>query len=201
MHDQQTKTQFVELRSQGWSLARLSTQLRVSKRTLVDWNHMFQSEISALRAVEIEALQEKLLASQEEQLSRLARHQKAIEAELADRNLKSISTENLFRLAALISRQIQEVRLQPALDCQSPTRPVGSRTPCPSVGELAESSMHPAPSPAASPLYPEAENAGTPRLEMEPAPNPPQETPLRCNFCPHGPPTLGDSFERCCREE
>jgi hypothetical protein len=199
MYDQQTKTQFIELRSQGWSLARLSTQLRISKRTLVDWNHMFQSEISALRGVEIEALQEKLLASQEEQLSRLARHQKAIEAELADRNLKSISTENLFRLAALISRQIQEVRLQPALDCESPARLAGIRTPGPSFGQLAESSICPAPSTAASPSA--AENSATPRLEVELAPSPPQETPLRCNFCPHGPPTLGASFEHCCREE
>jgi len=60
MHATDTKSRFIELRAQGWSLARNAAPLNVAKRTLVDWNQPAQTESSTLKAVELEALQEKL---------------------------------------------------------------------------------------------------------------------------------------------
>jgi transposase len=115
MHAIDTKSRFIELRAQGWSLARIATHLEVSKRTLVDWNQHSQAEIRLLKAVELEALHEKLLASHEVELTQLTGHLQRIEAELAKRELGFVSTENLYRLASQLRLQLQKVRGWPAL--------------------------------------------------------------------------------------
>jgi len=115
MHPTDTKNRFIELRAKGWSLARIAAHLDVAKRTLVDWNQHSQTEIRTLKAVELEALQEKLLASHEAELTQLNDHLQRIETELVKRSLVVVSTENLYRLAAQLRRQLQQTRLTPAL--------------------------------------------------------------------------------------
>jgi len=121
MHSTDTKSRFIELRAKGWSLARIAGDLGVAKRTLVDWNQHAQSEIRALKAVELEALQEKLLASHEAELTQLNDHLQRVESELATRSLEIVSTENLYRLAAQLRRQLQQTRLRPALPGETET--------------------------------------------------------------------------------
>ena len=79
--------------------------------------------------VELEALQEKLVASQEAELTQLTAHLRRIEQELAGRDLQIVSTENLYRLAEQVRRQIQKTRLDPALpgETQSPQTPADQR--------------------------------------------------------------------------
>ena len=115
MHSTDTKSRFIELRAQGWSLARIAAHLDVAKRTLVDWNQHAQTEVRALKAVELEALQEKLLTSHEAELTQLTAHLQRVESELATRTLEIVSTESLYRLAAQLRRQLQLARLRPAL--------------------------------------------------------------------------------------
>jgi orotate phosphoribosyltransferase-like protein len=110
MHSTDTKNRFLELRAQGWSLARIADHLNVSKRTLVDWNQHSQTELRILRSVELEALHEKLLASHEAELTQLTVHLKRIEDELNKRELQFVSTENLFRLAGQLRQQLQQLR-------------------------------------------------------------------------------------------
>jgi hypothetical protein len=115
MHATDTKNRFIELRAQGWSLARIAAHLDVAKRTLVDWNQHAQIEIRALKAVELEALQEKILASHEAELTQLTAHLQRVEKELAGRTFATVSTENLYRLSAQLRRQLQQARLRPPL--------------------------------------------------------------------------------------
>lgn len=115
MHATDTKSRFIELRAKGWSLARIAAHLDVAKRTLVDWNQHAQAEIRALKAVELEALQEKLLASHEAELTQLTAHLQRVETELAGRTLEIVSTEHLYRLAAQLRQQLQHARVRPAL--------------------------------------------------------------------------------------
>lgn len=107
MKDQETHYRFIELRSHGWSLARIAAEIHLSKRTLVEWNRQFQKEIAELKGVELEALHERLLTSHEEELARLAAHLNRIEAVLAKRNLDCLSTESLFFMAAAVRSQIR----------------------------------------------------------------------------------------------
>jgi hypothetical protein len=120
MHPTDTKSQFIELRAKGWSLARIAARLNVSPRTLVDWNRQAQTELRTLRALEIEALQEKLLATHEQELTRLGQQLQRIEDEVAQRKLQFVDTEDLFRLSSLLRSEIRKVRLDPELNSPGP---------------------------------------------------------------------------------
>jgi hypothetical protein len=117
MHSTDTNGKFLELRAKGWSLARIATQIGVSKRTLVNWQHQHRQELRLLRAVELEALQEKILASHKAELTRLAGRLQAVEIELSqrelDNKLRYVETRDLYRLAALIRDEIRKLRIEP----------------------------------------------------------------------------------------
>ena len=115
MHSTDTKSQFIELRAKGWSLARIAARINVCSRTLVDWNRQSQTEIRALRAVELEALQEKILATHEQELTRLTQGLQRLEEELAQRPLQFVETRDLYRLCSLVRAEIRKVRLEPEL--------------------------------------------------------------------------------------
>jgi len=55
MKDQETMQKFIELRSQGWTYARLMAELNLSKPTLINWSRKFQFQIQNLRAIELDA--------------------------------------------------------------------------------------------------------------------------------------------------
>lgn len=120
MHSTDTKSQFIELRAKGWSLARIAAHLKISTRTLVDWNRQAKDEIRVLRALELEALQEKILATHEQELTRLAEHLQRLEQETARRDLKFVETENLYRLSSMVRAEIRRVRLTPQVDDAPP---------------------------------------------------------------------------------
>lgn len=109
MYDNDTKNQFIELRAKGWSLSRISEQLKVSPRTLVDWNRQEREQIRTLRAIEWEALQEKILATGEQELVHLKKELDRLEDQLAKRTVEFVSTENLYRLSALVRAEIRKV--------------------------------------------------------------------------------------------
>ena len=129
MHSTDTKSQFIELRAKGWSLARIAAHPNVCKRTLVDWNCQSHTEICALHAVELEALQEKILATHEQELTRLTQHLKRMEEEMVNRGLQAVETKDLYRLSSLVRAEIRKVRLEPDLGQASlvtGTAPVGN---------------------------------------------------------------------------
>ncbi len=109
MYTQDAQDKFVELRAQGWSLGHIATEIHVSKRTLVDWNREFAADIQSFRTVEHQLSQEKFLSTREEELNRLLRLQKDIHDELANRTLKFIDTDKLFRLSIELRQEIQRV--------------------------------------------------------------------------------------------
>src|SRR2546421_8708893 len=111
MHIEETHDKFKDLRAQGWSLRHIATELHVSKPTLVEWNRAFASDIQSLRAAELELLKEKIIASREEELDRLARLRKDVNDELAHRPLRLIPIEKLFHLAIELREEMEHVRL------------------------------------------------------------------------------------------
>ncbi len=115
MYGTDTKSQFLELRAKGWSLARIAAHLNVAQRTLVDWNRQEHEQIRTLRAIEIEALQEKILASREQELLRLKQELDRLDQELLKRSVECISTENLYRLISLVRAEVRKVCHAPPL--------------------------------------------------------------------------------------
>jgi hypothetical protein len=108
MHTTDTKNQFVKLRAQGWSFARIAAQLRVSKPTLLSWNRQSQAQLRSPRALELKALQESLLP--DEELFRCTIFLRTVEQELASRSLRKLSTAELHRLASLLRLRLDELQ-------------------------------------------------------------------------------------------
>lgn len=108
MHAPETVQRFIERRAQGWTYARLMTELNVTKPTLIAWSRKHQFEIQNLRAIELEALREKWLASTSERVSLLGEQLQRVETELARRDLAALTTPQLMTAARNLRRQIEQ---------------------------------------------------------------------------------------------
>ena len=53
------KSQFIELRAKGWSYAKISKKLKISKSALANWSTELEGEIASLKAMELEARRKK----------------------------------------------------------------------------------------------------------------------------------------------
>ena len=107
MHDDKTVQRFIDLRVQGWSFARLAAELNVSKPTLIAWSRKHQHTIANLVAIEREERLNQLLATSEERLRRLGAELRIAEAELAKRDLASLSTGRLLSHIESLRRQVR----------------------------------------------------------------------------------------------
>jgi len=110
MYDSEKIDKFIELRAQGWSLNHIASEIHIAKRTLVEWSRAQASQITSLRALLQETAQEKIAASQQEELARLLRTQKDVEDELANRPLYRLPLEKLFGVAAELRQEIRSLR-------------------------------------------------------------------------------------------
>ena len=106
MYDDKVVQRFIELRASGWSYDRLVTELNVSKPTLIKWSRKHQFEIQNLKAIEMEGIREKWLASVNDQVAALGAQLHRIEAEIPKRNPSDLTTSQLFFLAHALRRQI-----------------------------------------------------------------------------------------------
>ena len=109
MHDDKTVQRFIELRAQGWTYARLMTELNVTKPTLIAWSRKHQFQIQNLKAIELEALGEKWLASTTDRVNALGEQLRRVEAELATREPAALTTPQLYALARHLRRQIEQI--------------------------------------------------------------------------------------------
>jgi hypothetical protein len=107
MHDENTVQRFIELRAQGWTYARLITELNVSKPTLIAWSRKHQFQIQNLKAIELEALRDKWLASTADRVNALGDQLRQVDAELAQRDMSGLTTPQLHALARTLRRQIE----------------------------------------------------------------------------------------------
>jgi len=108
MHDDKTIQRFIELRIQGWAYARIAAELNVAKTTLITWSHQHEHVISNLTAIERENQLHQHLASGEERLRKLGEQLRAAEAELARRDLATLSTGRLLTHVESLQRRLQK---------------------------------------------------------------------------------------------
>jgi hypothetical protein len=106
MHDEKTIRRFIELRAGGMTYARLMIELQVSKPTLIAWSRKHQFQIQNLKAIELEALGEKWLASVTDRVNGLGEQLRQVEAELARREVGDLTTPQLYTLARGLRQQI-----------------------------------------------------------------------------------------------
>lgn len=116
--DDEIIERFILLRSQDWTLARIATELNVSKGTLIRWSSKHHQRIANLRAVETEALSEDCKISRRRCLETLSEDIAKIREELARRDLKEISTTRLFMLSGRL--RSEAARLNGPLKLSAP---------------------------------------------------------------------------------
>lgn len=109
---EELKDQFIDLRAKGWSYAKISKRLKVSKTTLAKWATGLEGEIASLRAMELEALYEKYYLAKEGRIRLLGDQLKEIHAELKKRSLDRVSTEKLLELELKILQALQEEKIE-----------------------------------------------------------------------------------------
>lgn len=95
---EEQKSRFVHLRAKGYSLAKIASELRVSKGTLSNWGQELEDQIAQARAMELEALQEEYYLLKEGRIRLLGEQLKAIQAEIGKRNLSEVKTDKLLEL-------------------------------------------------------------------------------------------------------
>ena len=102
------KSQFIELRAKGWSYARISRKLKVSKSTLANWSQEMEAEIASLKAMELEALYERYFLAKEGRIKLLGEQLKDIQVELKKRRLDRVSTEKLLEMELKIYQALRD---------------------------------------------------------------------------------------------
>jgi transcriptional regulator with XRE-family HTH domain len=95
MYSQDIINKFIELRAQNISVRKIAEQIGVHRNTLLQWEHKYAEEIQNLRVLELEAIQERLLPSYEQQLTELAEEYKRVVAELRTRDVDYEPTPTL----------------------------------------------------------------------------------------------------------
>ena len=98
MKDQKVKEQFIELRAQGWSFVRIAKKLKVSKQTLINWSKELKLQISNMKAIELEALQEQYYLDRKARIEILGGRLQKFKEEIEKRDLKDIPTAKLYEL-------------------------------------------------------------------------------------------------------
>jgi transposase len=99
--------QFIELRAENVSYAKIAKQLGVSKTTLIDWAKNCELEIENRRAVTHEALNEQYKAGQQHRLQMWSEQLEAVRTELKERGLKNVPTVKLIELLDTLTTKLQ----------------------------------------------------------------------------------------------
>ena len=107
MHNDKTVQRFIDLRVQGWVFTRIAQELDVAKDTLIAWSRKHQHTIANLSAIERENRLHEHLASGEERMRKLGEQLRAAEAELAKRDLATLSTGRLLTHVETLRRQLR----------------------------------------------------------------------------------------------
>lgn len=98
MKDNETKREFIRLRAENWSFSKISEELDVDKKTLINWSQDFESEIASLHAFELEALFEEFRMLKRHRIESLGGLLRKMHDELKKRDFSEVETDKLLNL-------------------------------------------------------------------------------------------------------
>lgn len=110
------KERFVELRAKGVSYDDIVKEIGVSKPTLIKWGRELELEISNLKALEWEALQEKHFVSKTKRVELYGEELSRLNQEIGNRDYSEMPLEKLLELklkyADKLKQEETEIRLK-----------------------------------------------------------------------------------------
>jgi len=113
MESTELKEKFICLRAQGFSFDRISKELGKSKQTLVNWSREFDEEITNLKGIELEALNEQYYLSKRRKIEVLGETLNKLKSELDKRDLTDVPTDKLMDLFLKYYTLLEVERVEP----------------------------------------------------------------------------------------
>jgi hypothetical protein len=110
MRTQKELSQFIVLRSNGWSLAKISKHLNIPKTTLFRWEEKNADTIHLLKYVQLEKIQEQYVPSYEEQLKDTHQHLTRIQDALKHQDYSKMSPEFLLQMNFQLQTRLDKIR-------------------------------------------------------------------------------------------
>jgi hypothetical protein len=108
MKGEKIKQKFLELRAQGKSLRAIEIEIGTNRGTLAKWEREYEEELQNLKAIELDAMREKYLLTNQAQLELLGAQFTRLREELEKRDLSEIPTTKLFDLVLKYSTRLME---------------------------------------------------------------------------------------------
>lgn len=109
------KEQFINLRAKGLSYSKISDELKVSRKTLIEWNNGLKEEVANRKALELEALFEKYLLLKEHRVGLFGSLLGKISEELAKRDFSDVGTVQLMDMLIKYNTQLKDELIEPDL--------------------------------------------------------------------------------------
>jgi len=109
------KEQFINLRAKGLSYSKISDELNVSRKTLIEWNNGLKEEVANRKALELEALFEKYLLLKEHRVGLFGSLLGKISEELAKRDFSDVGTVQLMDMLIKYNTQLKDELIEPDL--------------------------------------------------------------------------------------
>ena len=108
MKTTEDKEEFIELRAKNYSFDKIADKLDIAKTTLISWQKELQNDIKNLRAIEKEKLYKQYAMTKEAKIKAFGELLGRIKEELANRDLKEVSTKELIDLAVKINKLLDD---------------------------------------------------------------------------------------------
>ena len=108
MKDNDTKEKFLELRANGLSYDKIAKKLNISKQTLIAWSQEFKYELSNLKAIELDRLQQEYFISKIKRVKLFGERLEQINLVLNKRNLDELATDKLIDYQIKILNTLKE---------------------------------------------------------------------------------------------
>jgi hypothetical protein len=108
--DTQLET-FIQLRIEGNSFDTIATELKTTKQTLIEWNkkELVRKTIIEAKAIKINTLVKTFEFDLHTRVKTYLELSKKINDELANRDLKEVSTEALLKMSIATENRIKEI--------------------------------------------------------------------------------------------
>src|SRR5688572_29702594 len=129
MRTQKELTSFIVLRSNGWSLAKISKHLNIPKTTLFRWEQANAETIHLFKYDQLEKIQEQYVPSYEEQLKDTHDHLQRIQDALKQQDYSKMSPEFLLQMNFQLQTRLDKIRQQVPLPSPQLGRPMEALPP------------------------------------------------------------------------
>lgn len=106
MKTTEQKSKFIELRAKGMSFDKISSELNISKTTLLKWNKELFQEISNIKFLEIQSLIDEHKLSSENKIETLTKKLKEINSVIENIDVASLSIKDILQLKEQIEKDL-----------------------------------------------------------------------------------------------